>query len=286
MMEARKLFTQLEAALSGGENASEIDRTLNSVEKIAVLTSAIAAVEHLAGRRYLDESGPYPWRINRTRLEHGESPLRTIAPLMEYPRVLAIPTTRLLAAMRLLLGNPGHKERTLLLATVLGTSAAMQIHHHQGSDGADQTSFIALLTALLAKAFPHDERAKRACLQMIAFQSCLSYSASGAIKLSSPTWRSGRAITGIFRTMTFGDEDFYRFAKLHPAIPKVIAWSAILGETLFPLVLVTPKPVSRGILAGMGLFHLANSRFMGLNRFPFAFASTYPAVAYVAKKEA
>ena len=284
MMEARKLFTQLEAALSGGENVSEIDRALNSVEKIAVLTSAIAALEHLAGRRYLDDKGPYPWRISQLRLERGQSPLRIIAPLLEYPRVLAIPQARLLAATRLLLGNPGPKERALLVATVLGTSAAMNIHHHYGTDGADQVSFMTLLTTLLAQAFPHDERAKRACLRMIAFQSCLSYSASGAVKLGSPTWRSGRAITNVFRTETFGDEWFYKLTKRHPLIPKVMAWSVILGETLFPLALMAPQPVTRSILGGMGMFHLANSRFMGLNRFPFAFASTYPAVAYVSKE--
>ena len=283
-MDARKLFTQLEAALAGGAKAGEIDRTLNSVEKIAVMTSAIASLEQLAGRRYLDDTGPYSWRINRTKLERSRSPVRFIAPLLGYPQVLAVPTTRLLAAVRLLAGSPGPKERALLVATVLGTSAAMNVHHHQGTDGADQVSFMTLLTTLLARAFPHDERAKRACLQMIAFQSCLSYSASGAIKLASPTWRSGRAITGVFRTATFGDEWFYRMTKVHPMIPKALAWSVIVGETLFPLVLVAPKPAARGILGLMGTFHLANSRFMGLNRFPFAFASTYPAVAYVSKE--
>jgi hypothetical protein len=283
-MEARKLFNQLEAALTGGEAAGEIDRTLNSVEKVAVLTSAIAAIEQLAGRRYLDDKGPYPWRINRIRLERSNSRLRFVSPLLGYPQVLAIPTTRLLAAARLLAGTPGNKERAFLLATVLGTSAVMNIHHHAGSDGADQVSFMTLLTTLLAKAFPHDERAKRACLQMIAFQSCLSYSASGAIKLTSPTWRSGRAISGVFRTATFGDEGFYRLTKLHPMIPKVLAWSVILGETLFPLALIAPKPAARGMLGTMGMFHIANSRFMGLNRFPFAFAATYPAVAYVSKE--
>jgi hypothetical protein len=283
-MEAMKLFTQLEAALAGGEKASEIDRALNSVEKIAVLTSAIASLEQLAGRRFLDDTGPYSWRINRTVLERSNSRIRFLLPLLGYPQVLAMPTARLLAAVRLLAGHPGPKERALLVATVLGTSAAMTVHHHAGSDGADQVSFMTLLTTLLAKAFPHDERAKRACLQMIAFQSCLSYSASGAIKLSSPTWRSGRAISGIFRTATFGDEWFYRVTKVHPMIPKVLAWSVILGETLFPLVLVAPKPAARGILGAMGTFHLANSRFMGLNRFPFAFTATYPAVAYVSKE--
>lgn len=283
-MDARKLFTQLEAALAGGQKAGEVDRTLNSVEKIAVMTSAIASLEQLAGRRYLDDTGPYSWRINRTKLERSRSPVRFIAPLLGYPQVLAVPTTRLLAAVRLLAGSPGPKERALLVATVLGTSAAMNVHHHQGTDGADQVSFMTLLTTLLARAFPHDERAKRACLQMIAFQSCLSYSASGAIKLASPTWRSGRAITGVFRTATFGDEWFYRMTKVHPMIPKALAWSVIVGETLFPLVLVAPKPAARGILGLMGTFHVANSRFMGLNRFPFAFASTYPAVAYVSKE--
>lgn len=283
-MDANKLLAQLETALSGGAKGSEIDRTLNSVEKIAVLTAAISSIEQLAKPHYFDENGPYPWRVNRTRLGQTKSWLRHINPLLEYPRVLALPSARLLAAARLMVGNPGPKERAAMVATVLGTSVAVRLHHHYGSDGADQVSFITLLTTLLARAFPHDERAKRACLQMIAFQSCLSYSASGAIKLSSETWRSGRAISGVFRTATFGDEHFYKFTKLHPAIPRVLAWTVILGETLFPLVMVAPPQVRRSIFGSMGLFHLANSRFMGLNRFPFAFASTYPAVAYVAKE--
>lgn len=285
-MRSRDLLTRLETAITatGTANTRDIDRTFSTIEKVAVLTAAISSLEQLASRRYLDETGPYPWRINRTRLERSRSPLRLLAPLLGYPQVLILPQAKLLAAARLILGKPGNKERAALLATVLGTSAAMNIHHHYGSDGADQVSFMTMLAALLARAFPNDERAKRALLRMIAFQACLSYSASGAVKLASPTWRSGRAITGIFRTATFGDEGFYQFVKLHPILPKLVAWSVILAETFFPLVMVTPKPVSRAILAGMGGFHLANSRFMGLNRFPVAFASTYPAVSYVAEE--
>lgn len=283
-MEAHSVLARLDAVLSGSADASDIDRTFTRIEKVAVLTTAISALEQLASRQYLNEKGPFAWRVGRSRLEQSNSKLRFLSPMLPYPRVLVFPQVKLLAAARLLLGNPGHKERAALVATVLGASAAMSVHHHYGNDGADQVSFMTLLATLLAKAFPHDEKAKRAVLRMIAFQSCLSYSASGAVKLASPTWRSGRAISGVFRTATFGDEDFYKFTKLHPMLPKLLGWSVILAETFFPVVMVTPKPVSRAILAGMGAFHLANSRFMGLNRFPFAFASTYPAVSYVAQE--
>lgn len=283
-MEASAVLEQLEGVLWGDKDASEVDRALNAVEKLAVFTSAIAALEELAGAKYFDEKGPYPWRVTQKKLEYWNSWLRFTVPIMKYPRVLVLPQVRLAAALRLLLGNPGRKERAALVAAVLGSTAATKVHHHYGSDGADQVSFIALLVAMVAKAFPNDERARRACLRMIAFQSCLAYSASGGVKLASSTWRSGRAITGVFRTVTFGDEDFYKLVQLHPALPKLVAWSVILAEVLFPVVLVAPEPARRAILGGMGVFHLANSRFMGLNRFPFAFAATYPAVAYVAKE--
>ena len=284
-MEANALLARLDAALSGPAGASEIDRTFTRIEKVAVLTTAIAALEQLGSRQFLNEKGPYAWRIGRSRLDQSKSPLRFLSPMLQYPRVLAFPQVKVAAAARLLLGNPGPKERAALVATVLGCSVAMSVHHHYGGDGADQVSFMTLLAALLAKAFPNDEKAKRAVLRMIAFQSCLSYAASGAIKLASPTWRSGRAISGVFRTKTFGDEDFYKFTKLHPMLPKLVAWTVILGETFFPVAMFTPKPVTRAILGGMGMFHLANSRFMGLNRFPLAFASTYPAVAFVAQEK-
>lgn len=279
-MEAMLLLKRLEAGLTGGDQASEVDQALNAIQKIAVMTSAIAALEMLVARSHLDDTGPYSSRIREVSHFRNRS-RRLLAPMLSYPRVLVFPAARLLAATRLLIGKPGPTERAALVATVLGTSAAMNVHHHYGTDGADQVSFMTLLTTLLAQAFPNDERAKRACLRMIAFQSCLSYSASGAVKLASRTWRNGQAISGVFRTATFGDEQFYRLTKLHPAIPKMMAWTVILAETFFPLVLVTPKPVSRGILSLMGGFHLANARFMGLNRFVFAFASTYPALAYV-----
>lgn len=284
-METRALLARLESTLSVPGASRDIDRTFRSIEKIAVTTAAISALETLLSRQYLDETGPYPWRINRARLESQKSRLRFLGPVLKYPWVLATPTATLVAAVRLAVGNPGPKERAALLATVLATAAALKVHHHQGSDGADQVSFMTLLVTLVAKAFPNDEQAKRALLRMIAFQSCLSYSASGSVKLGSATWRSGRAITGVFRTATFGDESFYRFVKLHPVLPRLVAWSVILSETLFPLVMVTPKPVSRGILAAMGVFHLANSRFMGLNRFPVAWSSTYPAVDFVAEEQ-
>lgn len=283
-METMLLLERLGAGLNGGDHAREIDRTLNAIQKIAVMTTAIAALETLVARSHLDDTGPYSARI-REPSEFRNRPRRLLAPMLPYPRVLVFPAAQLLAATRLLIGKPGPMERAALVTTVLGASAAMNVHHHYGSDGADQVSFMTLLTTLLAQAFPNDERAKRACLRMIAFQSCLSYSASGAVKLASRTWRSGQAISGVFRTATFGDEQFYRLTKLHPAIPKIMAWTVILTETLFPLVLATPKPISRGILGVMATFHLANARFMGLNRFVFAFASTYPALAFVQKEQ-
>jgi hypothetical protein len=262
---------------------SSAGRTLVKVEKIAAVTTALTALEYLGKASMLNDDGMFSWKINRTSFDDKAKAVRMLAPLFEYPRVLAFPQAGLLASARLIFGRPGHKERALLLSVILGSAAAMNAHHRYGNDGSDQMSFITLTAAAIAKLFPNDERAEEAILRFIAFQANLGYAASGAIKLASRTWRSGRAITGVFRTQTFGDKWFYEMSKLHPAIPKLIAWAVIAGELSFPLTLISPKPVARTILGITHVFHIANARFMGLNRFVWAFGATYPAIAHITK---
>ncbi|WP_344637248.1 hypothetical protein [Kitasatospora cystarginea] len=267
----------------GGE-AAAVDQVFVRIEKIGAMGALIGALEQLATTSALANDGIFSWSVNQTRFRGIERfPMKYVSKLLDYPRVIAIPQVRLTAAARMLLGRPGSSERALLLFVLTGTAAGMQVRQCYGYDGSDNISLITFLVAAIEKAFPGDYQAREACIRFIAFQSCVAYAAAGAVKLVSPIWRDGSAITGIFRTSVYGDKGLYRLLCLHPAVPRIVAWSVILGELTFPLVLVAPKPVARGIL-GMGvLFHLANGRFMGLNRFFWAFTATYPAVAHVSR---
>ncbi|MGW3010410.1 hypothetical protein ACWC9R_16500 [Streptomyces sp. NPDC001219] len=205
--------------------------------------------------------------------------------MIEPPKDVAIPIVRLLAATRLLVGNPGRAERAALLTLLAGTSVATNIRSGGlGMDGSDQLALINFIVAGLEKLSGSDSKARQACLYFLAGQSALSYLTSGLVKLTSPTWRSGEAITGVLRTRTYGDPKLFAYLKDKPELSRLLAWAVILGETLYPAMLLVPDRMSRAGHAAGVAFHLANGRFMGLNRFLWAFTGTYPAVDYARKQ--
>lgn len=263
---------------------TELDRVFPMVERITAIGAMLGALEQIVRSSELNDDGLFSWALHRNRHESAERfPWKQLGKLLEYPNVVAIPHARLLAAARLVFGSPGPKERAVCLAVLTATGVGMNVRHHYGSDGSDQMSQITFAASLMEKAFPRDSRARDACLSFIAFQTCLSYVSAGTVKLISPVWRNGSAITGIFRTHSYGDATLNALIKRYPALSVTLAWAVILGELSFPLVLIAPRQVAQAMLATSTAFHLANGRFMGLNRFIWAFSGTYPAVAAVSR---
>src|SRR5262245_52933576 len=121
-----------------GRVTSSAGRTLVKVEKIAAVTTALTALEYLGKASMLNDDGLFSWKINRTSFDEKGRAMKVLAPLFEYPRVLAFPQACLLASARLVFGRPGHKERALLLSVILGSAAALNVHHRYGNDGSDQ----------------------------------------------------------------------------------------------------------------------------------------------------
>ncbi|MFE2940907.1 alpha/beta fold hydrolase [Streptomyces sp. NPDC059255] len=267
------------AVTNGGD---ALDRVFRRVEIITSVGSVIGGLEQIATASNLADDDIFSWpvlRLMRPRLTHG--PARHIAKIMQYPQVVGLIQTKTLAAAGLMLPGSSRTQRGVMAAAVCGTNLASQTRAPFGLDGSDHFAFINYAGAVLEKLFPHDQRAREAAAAFIACHSCLSYFTAGVSKAISPVWRDGTAIPSIFRTTTYGDQRFYHFVRDRPRLSKTLAWTTIIGETAFPLALVAPKPIARGIL-GMGLaFHLANARYMGLNRFIWAFAGTYPAVDHL-----
>lgn len=246
--------------------------------------AVIGAVEQLSstGRRSREEI--LPWPVTRTRLKRLTSgPGRRIGDaVVGPPRDHVVAAVKLAAGLRLLLGRPGHTERGILLASL---ATANVVNHLRvggyGMDGSDHLSTVTFAAAALDKLPGNTPSDRRAVLSFLAAQSVLAYATSGLVKLTSPTWRGGDAIPGVLRTRTYGDRGLFSVVRSQPVLAKGMAWSVILTETLFPVVLVLPPRWARASLAAGAAFHLANGRYMGLNRFFWAFTATYPAVDFL-----
>jgi hypothetical protein len=268
----------------GIQVGSEPMSTLSAVERLNAVCVLIGSLEELTRSAENRDDGVFSWEVLRERYQDRDDwRVQILHQVFSYPTVMGIPIVRGLAAARLLLGRPGPKERLLLDGVLVAAGSLSNMRTHYGGDGSDHHSYVGLASAFLARLFPNDLHAQRVCLKFLSFQTCLSYTVSGAVKAASPQWRSGRAITGIMRTSTYGDKWLYKLAKDYPAIRMLMAWMVIVGELSFPLVMVAPKPVARAMLTASTLFHVANGRFMGLNRFLWGFAGSYPAVAYVSR---
>ncbi|EIE98538.1 hypothetical protein SacglDRAFT_01623 [Saccharomonospora glauca K62] len=262
----------------------DLDAVFRKVERLTATGATIGALELLARRKTLDDRSLLGWPVSRTRvLSLNRRPGKYLDKVLRYPQVLGMVGARAASGLALLAPRVGRKGRAVALAGMTATGAGLNLRSNYGLDGSDHLSFINFAVSLLEKLYPNDRKAREAALAFIAAQSCLAYFTSGVVKMTSPVWRSGDAISGVFRTRTYGDRFFYNLVKDRKLMAQALAWGVMVAEALFPLVLVAPRPVARMILlAGMG-FHLGNARFMGLNRFFWSFVATYPAVAHFSR---
>lgn len=159
--------------------------------------------------------------------------------------------------------------------------ASQRINHRYGLDGSDQLQETANLLNVFSHVLLEGEDAADLSLRALNAQLAISYVASGAVKLISPEWRSGRALVGVARTRTYGNQQSAVFLERYPIVGKSICWATIAGETFFPIIYLTPSSLSRPLSFLPHLFHLSIGVFMGLPRFYWTFAAAQPALSYV-----
>lgn len=263
----------------------DIDRAFSRVERLTAVGSTIGALEQLVQRRKYDDNGLLSWPVNRSRMPGSHRAYyKYLDKVLSYPQFVNVMRIRFVSGLGVLAGG-SRRARAVSLAGMTGTGAAINVRSNYGLDGSDHFAFINYAAATLEKLFPNDRQAREYALAFIAFQSCLSYFTSGSVKLTSPVWRNGEALTGIFRTQTYGDKFFYDLLKDRAGMTKLLAWAVMVAEAAFPLVVLMPKPIARlFFLSGMA-FHVGNAKFMGLNRFFWSFVATYPAVSYFTRDE-
>ena len=193
---------------------------------------------------------PWKWEIIE-----GEIPL-ILKPFLKSNLILL--TLRLLAAAgALIYPNP------IVIAILLLTSWALAIRWRGTfNGGSDAMTFLILSAWLVAAIVP---RFESVCLLYIAIQLILSYFVAGIVKIMSPQWRSGQALTYFFHQYGFQVSTMTAF---------ILSWGVITVECLFPFAVFAPTAFV-GIVI---IFHLANVYIFGLNRFFFAWLAAYPAL--------
>ncbi|WP_428963145.1 alpha/beta fold hydrolase [Micromonospora fluostatini] len=259
---------------------------LTWTERISSVTHLFASLEYLTRRRDRQRGGANNWAVNR-RTFHTQVPRITRAlDLVADDRVAtALHVSRAVSAAALWLPlSP--RQRVAANAVLTGSQAALHAQHLYGSDGADQVSFLVQALTTLGRIGQRRPAVVDACLWFVALQSVLSYTVSGWAKLPSDTWRSGRALPGITRTLTYGDPQVWRLMQRYPRLTRLTAHGVLAMECAFPLAYAAKGRPAPYLLAAAGAFHLVNARVMGLGRFFWAFTSTYPAVVYTTRPRA
>ncbi|MBF0688243.1 MAG: hypothetical protein IR158_10850 [Cellulomonas sp.] len=245
---------------------------------------ALTAMEYLARPQQLGDKGLLSWDVERTRMRAASRRRADVLDVLaKPPGIYVVFALRLLAALVLLNPASPARARTIAVGYISATTYALHYRIRYGTDGTDHMTLLTYAALFVARVMPGDARVQQACTWFIAGQTSLSYLAAGLAKAAGPSWRTGLAMPGIFRTKVYGDRRVHAMLKDRRLLSTVAGWAVVVGEVVLPLVLVAPRR-SGWALLGMGAsFHVGNAMFMGLNRFVWAFVGTYPAVVACAR---
>ena len=167
----------------------------------------------------------------------------------------------------------------LILLAIAILSMSLVVRTTYGHDGSDQMTSVIFWPLGICMLVGTD-LVTTAGVWFIAMQACLSYLTAGVAKASARGWRDGSYLVGIAGTQIYGNASIAAHLKAHPRLAKLISRFIIGWECFFPLVIVTPYPLSIAILISGVLFHALNAVLMGLNCFLWTFVATYPAILY------
>ena len=255
---------------------------LERMERLNAVTQIVSSTEHLARPEDRTRGGWNDWDVARRSLHRRAPRFTRIIDIAARPTVTKALHAARAAAGLALLAPTGRRTRTAANAVIVGSSLLLHPRSHYGTDGTDQVGFLVSSASTLARTLHRRPALVDSVLWAVGLQATLSYAASGWVKVTSDTWRSGRALPGVTRTLTYGDGGMYRLLTRYPKTARVLGASVLMMECGFPLVYAAGGRIARPWCHGTASFHLVNARVMGLGRFVWAFGSMHPAVRYTA----
>ncbi len=169
------------------------------------------------------------------------------------------------------------------LVAVCGVSLLI-LTRFQGpyNGGSDRMGLLALWTLAAAQLLP-TQAAREIAFGYLGLQLTLSYAIAGGVKLINPDWRSGRALSDVFRFSAYPVSEALRAWADRPRAMQALSWAVIALELAFPLCLAT-RPALIAALVLAAVFHLANACLFGLNRFFWTWLAVYPAILWLQER--
>lgn len=235
---------------------------LDWVARLIALATFLQTLEHI--QIYRVSVQIWDWKILRE--EHSE-PGRTILSFFLKPSHFRVLLWLRVASCLSLAWHPNLVALSFLLFSTYLISLRWRGTFNGGSD---TMTFQVLGALFVGHLFPTVALVQLAVLWYLAIQSVLSYFVAGWCKLAHAEWRNGRALS-----------DFLALQHMSLPYPKYLAWVMIAFECAFPLALLG-HTFTFFFLSLALFFHLLNAKFLGLNRFLFAWMATYPAILYCA----
>ena len=236
----------------------------------------LQSIEYLRLRK-LDRVGD--WRIQRAEVPNAL--VRQVLDMLYRPTLYTCMLwLRGALSLALMLGQAGAGSAVLLFLMALLILLRWRGAFNGGSDFMTLVGLTGLLLAHVLGLFTDAANAWRVALWYVAVQSLSSYFVSGWVKLMRPEWRSGRALTVFLDNAVYGPlpaNSIYR----QPRLAMLCSWGFIGWEGLFPLALLDVR-LAAMFCTFAAVFHFLVFWFFGLNRFFWAWLSTFPAILYCA----
>jgi hypothetical protein len=221
------------------------------------------------------------WPVLSTEIPAKPSWLKaTLNQLFQHKPYTAWLCLRGVLALALMLGQVGLVGAALLFVMALLLLLRWRGAFNGGSDFMTLVGISGLLIAHLVGAFTDAPFGWQAGFWYITLQTLSSYFVSGWVKLLRPEWRSGRALPHFLDTGVYGplaQDSIYR----NRSVAVVCSWAFTLWEGFFPLALLDVRLAMLWCALAM-VFHFLVFWFLGLNRFFWAWVSSFPAVVYCA----
>ena len=249
-----------------------------ALECLCALSLMIQTFEFLRLQSATTAQGLWSWTIQKGDVAHASAPLRKLFDFLYQDRSHHLHLLlRAGAAASLFAGSSPASVSLLFISNIL-MLIRWRGAFNGGSDFMTLIVLTGLLVAQLASPIVGPVTAWKAGLWYVSIHAMSSYFISGAIKLFSREWRNGTALP------YFLDGGLYGPLKPHSllrnrAVAMLCSWGFIVWECCFPLAMAGPlwAMVCCGIAA---VFHFLVFRFFGLNRFFWAWLSSFPAIIY------
>ncbi|WP_147440512.1 hypothetical protein [Mycetocola tolaasinivorans] len=253
--------------------AKTSERPLEFAENMAAVVQILSAFESMnpSERR---RGGINNWE----HLKSSASGNERLNNLMSREGIVRVALGLRISGSVTLLAVRGNSARKYLALLITSCQILTSKYTLNGSDGADQLAGLIHASSALGRV--GRGKNKDLAIGFIGCQIIVSYFASGLAKSFGSEWTNGTAVERVARTHTYGNRKLYEFLRARPRFSEFLTYSTTSLELVFP-VIVRSRIGSVLGLAAMGLFHLANSHFLGLGRFLLAFVAGYPTVLRV-----